>query len=90
LLVPDHEDASDVPLRKDGEFKTWVKRQEPAGAAIPPHKWAGIALGLAVTSAKGSVEGIDVIYHVGSANYEWHSHTRIVLTRVTHIPGNPR
>ena len=77
-------------MPKDGEFKIWVKRQKPAGAIIPPHSWAGIALGLAATSTKGSIDGINVFYHVGPARYEWHSHIRIVLTSVTHIPGIPR
>jgi hypothetical protein len=68
-------------------FTWWSHRQEPAGAVIPPRKLAGIALGLAVTGAKGSIAGINVFYHVGPAHYEWHGHIRIVLTSVTHIPG---
>lgn len=74
-----------------GEFKTWVKRQKPGGAVIPSHNWGGIALGLAVTGGakKGSIEGINVFYHVGPGHYVWHGHIRIVLTSVAHIPGNP-
>lgn len=63
--------------------QAWARRHEPAGAIIPPHQWAGIALGLAPTSAaKARIAGIDVFYHVGSAHYEWHGHLRIVLTVV--------
>ncbi len=58
----------------------WAQRHKLAGAVIPPHKMAGIALGLAATSAHGSIAGIDLFYHVGTAHYEWHGHTRIVLT----------
>jgi len=36
----------------------WANRHKPAGAIIPPHRWAGIALGLAATSAHGSLAGI--------------------------------
>jgi len=55
---------------------------KPAGAVIPPHQWAGIALGVKATSAHGSIAGIDLFYHVGSAHYEWHGHVRIVLTSI--------
>ena len=60
----------------------WANRHKIAGAVIPPHRWAGIALGLEATSAHGSIAGIDVFYHVGDAHYEWHGHVRIVLTSV--------
>ena len=60
----------------------WAHRHKIAGAIVPPHQWAGIALGLEATSAHGSIAGIDVFYHVGSAHYEWHGHVRIVLTSV--------
>jgi hypothetical protein len=60
----------------------WANRHKTAGAIIPPHRWAGIALGLEVTSAHGSLSGLDLFYHVGSAHYEWHGHVRIVLTLV--------
>jgi hypothetical protein len=63
-------------------FTAWTNRHKPAGAVIPPGQWAGIALGLKVTSAKGSTAGIDLFYHVGPADYEWHGHIRIVLTSV--------
>jgi hypothetical protein len=63
-------------------FAAWTNRHEPAGAVIPPGKWAGIALGLKVTSAKGSMAGINLFYHVGRAHYEWHGHIRIALTSV--------
>ncbi len=67
----------------DGDaFRWWANRHEPAGAVIPPHQWAGIALGLAATSARGSIAGINLYYHVGSAHCEWHGHIRIVLTSV--------
>jgi hypothetical protein len=63
--------------------QAWARRHKPAGAIIPPHQWAGIALGLAPTSAaKARIAGIDVFYHVGSAHYEWHGHVQIVLTVV--------
>jgi hypothetical protein len=63
--------------------RVWAGRQKPAGAIIPPHQWAGIALGLAPTStAKARIAGIDVFYHVGSTYYEWHGHVQIVLTVV--------
>jgi hypothetical protein len=65
-----------------------VEPARTAGAVIPPGKWAGIALGLAATSAKGSIAGIDLFYHVGQAHYEWHGHIRIVLTSVAGIPGS--
>jgi hypothetical protein len=65
----------------------WAHRHKPAGAVIPPHQWAGIALGLAATGAHGSIAGIDLFYHVGDAHYEWHGHIRIVLTSVARIPG---
>ena len=68
-------------------FTWWANRHEPAGAVIPPGKLAGIALGLKATGAKGSIAGINLFYHVGRANYEWHGHIRIVPTSVTHIPG---
>src|SRR5262245_16819435 len=68
-------------------FRAWTNRHEPAGAVIPPHTLAGIALGLAVTSAKGSIAGINLMYHVGQTHYEWHGHIRIVLTAVARIPG---
>jgi hypothetical protein len=68
---------------KEGDaFRWWSNRHKPAGAVIPPGKLAGIALGLKVTSAKGSVAGINLFYHVGQAHYEWHGHIRIVLTSV--------
>jgi hypothetical protein len=60
----------------------WANRRKPAGAIIPPHRWAGIALGLEATGAHGSIAGIDLLYHVGSAHYQWHGHMRIVLTLV--------
>ena len=60
----------------------WANRHKTAGAIIPPHRSAGIALGLAATSAHGGIAGIDLFYHVGSAYYEWHGHVRIVLTAV--------
>ncbi len=67
----------------DGDaFRWWANRHELAGAVIPPHQWAGIALGLATTRAHGSIAGINLYYHVGSAHYEWHGHIRIVLTSV--------
>lgn len=60
----------------------WANRHKPAGAMIPPHRQAGIALGLEATNAHGSIAGIDLLYHVGCAHYEWHGHLRIVLTSV--------
>lgn len=60
----------------------WAQRHRAAGAVIPPHKLAGIALGLEATSAHGSIAGIDLFYHVGRTDYEWHGHTRIVLTSI--------
>jgi len=63
-------------------IRAWAHRHKPAGAVIPPHQWAGIALGLEATSAHGSIAGIDLFYHVGSAYYEWRGHVRIVLTLV--------
>jgi hypothetical protein len=71
-----------IPSSEGDAFRWWANRHEPAGAVIPPHKWAGIALGLATTSARGSIAGINLYYHVGSAHYEWHGHIRIVLTSV--------
>jgi hypothetical protein len=71
-----------IPSSAGDAFRWWANRHEPAGAVIPPHKWAGIALGFAVTGAKGGIEGINLLYHVGSAHYEWHGHIRIVLTSV--------
>jgi len=68
---------------KEGDaFRWWSTRHEPAGAVIPPGKLAGIALGLKATSAKGSIAGINLFYHVGQTHYEWHGHIRIVLTSV--------
>ncbi len=64
------------------EIRAWAHRHRPAGAVIPPHQWAGIALGLEATNAHGSIAGIDLFYHVGSAHYEWHGHVRIVLTSI--------
>jgi hypothetical protein len=63
-------------------IRAWAHRHKPAGAVIPPHRLAGIALGLKATSAHGSIAGIDLFYHVGRARYEWHGHGRIVLTSV--------
>jgi hypothetical protein len=63
-------------------IEAWAHRHKPAGAIIPPHQWAGIALGLEATSAQGSIAAIDLFYHVGSAHYEWHGHVKIVLTLV--------
>jgi hypothetical protein len=60
----------------------WARRHIPAGAVIPPHQWAGIALGLHATAAHGSIAATDLYYHVGSAHYEWRGHIRIVLTSV--------
>ena len=71
-----------IPSSQADAFRWWANRHEPAGAVIPPHKWAGIALGLATTSAKGSIAGINLFYHVGSAHYEWLGNIRIVLTSV--------
>ena len=68
-------------------FRYWTNRHEPHGAVIPPQKWAGIALGLSATGANGSIAGINLFYHIGSAHYEWHGHIRIVLTSVARIPG---
>jgi hypothetical protein len=64
-------------------IRWWADRHKPAGAVIPPHRWAGIALGLAVTgAARGSFAATDLFYSVGAAQYKWQSHIRIVLTRV--------
>jgi hypothetical protein len=71
-----------IPSSEGDAFRWWANRHEPAGAVIPPHKWAGIALGLAVTGAKGSIAGINLYYHVGRAHYEWRGNIRIVLTSV--------
>jgi hypothetical protein len=64
----------------------WANRHKPAGAIIPPHRWAGIALGLQATSAHGSIAWTDLFYHVGSAHYEWQGHVRIVLTLIPRMP----
>ena len=70
-------------------IRAWANRQKPAGAIIPPHQLAGVALGLAATSAHGSIAGIDLFYHVGSSHYEWQGHVRIVLTLVnTRAPSS--
>jgi hypothetical protein len=63
-------------------ISAWAHRHKPAGGVIPPHQWAGIALGLEATSTHGSIAGIDLFYHVGSAHYEWHGHVRVVLTSI--------
>ncbi len=76
-----------IPSSQADAFRFWANRHEPAGAVIPPHTWAGVALGLAATGAHGSLAGIDLFYHVGQAHYEWHGHIRIVLTSVARIPG---
>jgi len=60
----------------------WARRHAPAGAVIPPHQQAGIALGLAATAAHGSLARTDLYYHVGDAHYEWRGNIRIVLTSV--------
>jgi hypothetical protein len=62
--------------------RAWAHRHQPAGAIIPPRRWAGIALGLEATSAHGSIARIDPLYHVGGTQYEWHGHMRIALTLV--------
>lgn len=67
-------------------ISAWAHRHKPAGAIIPPHRWAGIALGLEATSAHGSIAGIDLFYHVATAHYEWHGHIRLILTLVRSIP----
>jgi hypothetical protein len=63
-------------------IRAWAHRHQPAGAVIPPRRWAGIALGLDATAARGSIAGVDLFYHVGGARYEWRGHVRIVLTLV--------
>jgi hypothetical protein len=67
-------------------IRAWAHRHKPAGTIIPPHTWAGVALGLEATSAHGSVAGVDVYYHVGRAQYEWHGKVQVVLTRVSCRP----
>ena len=49
----------------------WARRHRAAGAVIPPHQEAGLALGLSVTAAHGSLARTDVYYHVGNTHYEW-------------------
>jgi hypothetical protein len=71
-----------IPSNQADAFRWWANRHEPAGAVIPPHKGAGIALGLATKSARGSIAGINLYYHVGNAHYEWRGNIRIVLTSV--------
>ncbi|HEX9064532.1 MAG TPA: hypothetical protein VF843_05455 [Streptosporangiaceae bacterium] len=71
-----------IPSGQRYAFRAWADRHRPAGATIPPHQWAGIALGLETTGAHGSIAGVNLFYHVGSAHYEWHGHVRIVLTSV--------
>ena len=58
----------------------WSARHQPAGARIPPGKWAGFVLGLApVSHATASTAGLVVFYHVGSSHYQWRSRVRVVL-----------
>jgi hypothetical protein len=60
----------------------WARRHRAAGAVIPPHQQAGLALGLSATAAHGSLARTDVYYHVGNTHYEWRGSVRIVLTSV--------
>jgi len=65
-----------------GLIRAWANRHKLAGATIPPHQSAGIALGLEATAAHGSIARIDLYYHVGRTQYEWTGRMRIVLTSV--------
>lgn len=68
------------PASSIGPRVDWSGRHKPAGALIPPGKWAGFVVGLApVSHATASIAGLVVFYHVGSSHYEWRSRTRIVL-----------
>jgi hypothetical protein len=63
-------------------IRYWANRHKPTGAVVPPHQWAGIALGLEVTGARGSIAATDLFYHVGNTHYEWQSRIRIMLALI--------
>lgn len=71
-----------IPAQGDPASAVWAMRHVAKGAVIPPHSWAGLALGLAVTAAHGSIASTDLFYHVGNVHYEWKGHVRIVLTLI--------
>jgi len=67
--------ASEIPANVQ-----WSRRHKPAGARLSPGQWSGFVVGLApVSRATASTAGLVVFYHVGSAQYEWRSHVRIVI-----------
>ena len=71
-----------IPAHGNPESRLWATRHKAAGAVIPPHQQAGLALGLSATAAHGSLARTDVYYHVGNTHYEWRGNVRIVLTSV--------
>jgi hypothetical protein len=67
------------PTRQVPAGVQWAQRQHPTGAAISPSRQSNIVLVLELTARKGSADGIDVYYHVGSTDYHLRTATKVAL-----------